>query len=55
MADTSMSDSIFPAERQTAQMKVERRQLVWRFLLSFGAITATVTVATLFARMGFNL
>ena len=31
-------------------MKDERRQLVWRFLLSFGLIAGTVAVATMIAR-----
>ena len=33
-----------------ALIKAERRQLIWRFFLSFGVIAGTVTVATLLAR-----
>jgi len=31
-------------------MKAEQRQLVWRFVFSFGLIVGTVAVATLIAR-----
>jgi hypothetical protein len=31
-------------------IKAERRQLVWRFVLSFGVIAGTVAVATMAAR-----
>ena len=31
-------------------MKAEQRQLVWRFLFSFGLIAGTVAVATMIAR-----
>jgi len=41
MADTSVSNPI---------VKAERRQLVWRFVLSFGVIAGTVAVATMVAR-----
>jgi hypothetical protein len=41
MTDTSESNPI---------IKAEQRQLVWRFLLSFGVIAGTVTVATMVAR-----
>jgi hypothetical protein len=31
-------------------IKAEQRQLVWRFVLSFGVIAGTVAVATMAAR-----
>ena len=31
-------------------MKAEQRQLVWRFLFSFGLIAGTVALATMIAR-----
>jgi hypothetical protein len=42
MTDTSVSEPIV--------IKSERRQLVWRFVLSFGVIAGTVAVATMVAR-----
>jgi len=42
MTDTSMSTPI--------TKKAEQRQLVWRFVLSFGVIAGTVAVATMVAR-----
>ena len=52
MADSRVSKSIVQAEQQTGevQMKTERRQLVRRFLLSFGVIAGTVVVATMIAQ-----
>ena len=45
-----LTASIFGAEQTgAAQMKAERRQLVWRFLFSLGAIGGTVALATLIA------
>jgi Na+/glutamate symporter len=51
MADSSMNKPILQAEQQTdeVQMKAERRQLVWRFLLSFGVIAIAVAAATMIA------
>jgi Na+/glutamate symporter len=51
MADSSVSKPILQAEQQTdeVEMKAERRQLVWRFLLSFGVIASTITAATMIA------
>ncbi len=42
MTDTSVSTPVV--------VKAERRQLVWRFVLSFGVIAGTVAVATMVAR-----
>jgi hypothetical protein len=42
MTDTSVVEPIL--------IKTERRQLLWRFVLSFGVIAGTVTVATWMAR-----
>ena len=46
-----MSKPILHVEQQAGvlQMKAERRQLVWRFLFSFGMIVSTVAVATMIA------
>jgi len=54
MEDSSVSKPISPAEQQTGeiQIKAEPRQLVWRFLLSFGVIAGTVAVATMIAHWG---
>jgi hypothetical protein len=51
MADSSVSKPILQAEQQTdeVEMKAERRQLGWRFLLSFGVIASTITAATMIA------
>jgi hypothetical protein len=53
MADSSVVNKpILWAEQQTdeVQMKAERRQLVWRFLLAFGVMAGTVAAATMMAR-----
>jgi hypothetical protein len=41
MTDASVSKPV---------IKAERRQLVWRFILSFGVIAGTVAAATIVAR-----
>ena len=42
MTDTSVGEPIV--------IKSEQRQLVWRFVLSFGVITGALVVATMAAR-----
>jgi hypothetical protein len=50
MTDSSISKPILVGqETGQVQMKVERRQLVWRLLFSFGAIAGVVMVATVIA------
>jgi hypothetical protein len=41
MTDTSVSNLLI--------LKAEQRQLVWRFVLSFGVIAGTVAAATMVA------
>ena len=49
-----MKDSVIKiplVELQTGevQMKIERRELLWHFLIAFGVIAGAVTVATMLA------
>lgn len=54
MEKTAMKDSVIKiplVELQTdeVQMKIERRELLWHFLIAFGVIAGAVTVATMIA------
>lgn len=48
MWDSLLSKPIFKVDQQASEvrMKDERRQLLWRFLFSFGMIAGIVAVAT---------
>ncbi len=52
MAHSPLTKSIVQALGPVGQgqMRTERRQLLWRFVLAFGVITSTVAAATILAR-----
>jgi hypothetical protein len=51
MADSSLNKPTLETDRLAVEprKKAERRQLLWRFLFSFGLIASTVAVATMIA------